>query len=106
VRDGGREEARRLTPAGADPGPSAAADRPGCPSSRDARQGLVTVNADLARLQAAQVKADAVVRALAEAPDGPHLVVAVTDPITGNRLGTCFVTYQTGDVPRLRLVAA
>ncbi|MFJ4925318.1 hypothetical protein [Streptomyces sp. NPDC088736] len=61
---------------------------------------------ELARLQAAQAKADAVVRALAEAPDGPHLLVAVTDPVTGTRLATCFVTYQTGDVPRLRLVAA
>lgn len=64
------------------------------------------MNADLARLKAAQAKADAVRASLAEAPDGPHLLVAVTDPETGQRLATCFVNYQTGDVPRLRLVAA
>ncbi|MFD1277412.1 hypothetical protein [Streptomyces kaempferi] len=65
------------------------------------------MNAGLARLKAAQAKADAVVRMVADTPDsGPMLLVTVTDPETGDRLATCFVTYQTGDVPRLRLVAA
>lgn len=65
------------------------------------------MNADLARLTAAQAAADAVVRTVGDIPDGsPMLLVAVTDPETSTRLATCFVTYQTGDVPRLRLVTS
>jgi hypothetical protein len=60
------------------------------------------VSADLARLEAAQAKADAVVGVVAEAPDGLLLQVAVTDVDTGQRLATCFVTYQPET--RLRVV--
>jgi predicted transcriptional regulator len=67
---------------------------------------VVTVTADLARLTAAQAKADEVVAAIAETPDGgPLLRVAVTDAETGQRLATCFVTYQVDGAP-LRLVAS
>lgn len=68
------------------------------------------MSADLARLTAAQAKADAVVRAVGEPIDGgPRLRVAVTDVETGNRLATCFVSYQIVDQasgPNLRLVAS
>ncbi|MFD6490300.1 hypothetical protein [Streptomyces sp. NPDC060188] len=56
-------------------------------------------------MKAAQAKANAVAASLAEAPDGPYLVVAVTDPVTGNRLRTFFVTYEV-PVPQLHLVAS
>lgn len=50
---------------------------------------------DLARLTAAQPKADEVAAQIAEAPDaGPLLRVAVTDVETGQRLATGFVNYQ------------
>lgn len=62
------------------------------------------MNADLIRLSAAQAKADEVIRAVAEAPDGGRLLrVAVTDVETGQRLATGIVNYQT-DGPSLRLV--
>ncbi|MEU1443080.1 hypothetical protein [Streptomyces mirabilis] len=65
------------------------------------------MSADLARLTAAQDAADAVVRTVGDTPDGsPMLLVAVIDPETNTRLATCFVTYQTGDIPPLRLVAS
>jgi hypothetical protein len=65
------------------------------------------VTADLARLTAAQAKADEVVAAIAEAPDGgPLLRVAVTDVETGQRLAIGFVTYQVDGAPQLRLVAS
>jgi hypothetical protein len=67
---------------------------------------VVTVTADLARLTAAQAKADEVVAAIAETPDGPLLGVAVTDLETNTRLATCFVTYQIDGAPQLRLVAS
>lgn len=64
------------------------------------------MSADLVRLSAAQAKADEVVASVAEAPDSDRLLrVAVTDPETGQRLGTCFVNYQT-EGPQLRLVAS
>jgi hypothetical protein len=62
------------------------------------------VTADVARLTAAQAKADAVIRAVAEAPAGLLLRVAVTDVETGQRIATCFVTYQVDGAPSLRLV--
>jgi hypothetical protein len=62
------------------------------------------VSAELARLTAAQAKADQVVRAVGETPDlGPLLLVAVTDPETNTRLATCFVNYRPAG-PALRLV--
>jgi predicted transcriptional regulator len=64
------------------------------------------MTADLARMLAAQAAADKVVRAVADTPDGsPVLLVAVTDPETGQRLATGFVTYQTVPAP-LRLVTS
>lgn len=63
------------------------------------------MTADLARLTAAQAKADEVRAAIAETPDGPMLRVAVTDVETGQRLATCFVTYQVNGAP-LRLVTS
>ncbi|MFG3585083.1 hypothetical protein [Streptomyces sp. NPDC047990] len=65
------------------------------------------MTADLARLRAAQAKADAVVRAVADTPDGgPMLFVAVVDPETNTRLANCFVSYRPDDLPRLRLVTS
>ncbi|KAB1979473.1 hypothetical protein [Streptomyces triticiradicis] len=63
------------------------------------------MNAELARQSAAQAKADAVVRSVAEAPEGLLLQISVTDPETGQRLATGFVTYSV-DAPVLRLVAS
>lgn len=66
----------------------------------------MTVTADLARLTAAQAKADELVRTVADTPDGgPLLRVAVTDIETGQRMATCFVTYQVDGAP-LRLVTS
>jgi hypothetical protein len=64
------------------------------------------MTADLARLTAAQAKADELVAAIAETPDGPMLRVAVTDVETGQRLATGFVTYQVDGAPQLRLAAS
>ncbi|CAM5602685.1 hypothetical protein [Streptomyces coeruleorubidus] len=62
------------------------------------------MSADLARLTAAQAKADAVVRQVGELPGaGPLLRVSVTDVETGQRLATCFVNYEPEPTP-LRLV--
>lgn len=59
-----------------------------------------------ARLTAAQAKADEVVAAIAEAPDGGRLLrVAVTDVETGQRMATAFVTYSVDGAP-LRLVTS
>ena len=63
------------------------------------------MNADLARLAAAQAKADELIASVAETPDGPLLRVAVTDVESGQRLATCFVTYQVDGAP-LRLVTS
>ena len=64
------------------------------------------MNADLERLTAAQAKAEEVIAAVAEPIDSGRLLrVAVTDVETGQRLGTCFVNYQT-DGPQLRVVAS
>ncbi|MEU9470449.1 hypothetical protein AB0D78_28295 [Streptomyces avermitilis] len=60
--------------------------------------------AECARLEAAQAKADAVIAAVAEAPNGQLLQVAVTDCTTGQRLATGFVTYQVDT--KLRLVTS
>ncbi|GHD70316.1 hypothetical protein GCM10010317_077380 [Streptomyces mirabilis] len=60
---------------------------------------------DLARLTAAQAKADELIASVAETPDGPLLRVAVTDVATGQRLATGFVTYQVAGAP-LRLVTS
>ncbi|MER5875494.1 hypothetical protein ABT119_06135 [Streptomyces sp. NPDC001910] len=65
----------------------------------------MTVSPDLDRLTAAQAKADEVVRSVAETPEGLLLRVSVTDPETGNRLATGFVTYSVDSAP-LRLVAS
>ena len=65
------------------------------------------MTADLARLTAAQAKADELIAAIAETPDGgPLLRVAVTDVETGQRMATCFVTYQADGAWQLRLVAS
>jgi hypothetical protein len=63
------------------------------------------VTADLARLTAAQEKADEVIRQVAEAPDGLLLRVSVTDVETGQRLATGFVTYEPAPA-LLRLVTS
>jgi hypothetical protein len=64
------------------------------------------VTADLDVLRAAQAKADAVIRALAEAPGaGPMLRVSVTDPATGRRLATGFVSYEAPTARHLRPVS-
>jgi hypothetical protein len=65
------------------------------------------VSAEVARLVAAQAKADATVRLVADHDGGPglRLMVAVIDPATNTRLATGFVTYETGPVPGLRLVS-
>jgi hypothetical protein len=62
--------------------------------------------ADLDLLRAAQEKADAVIRAVADHDfgAGPYLMVSVTDPATGQRLATGFVAY--GPARHLRLVEA
>jgi len=63
------------------------------------------VSADLARLEAAQSKADEVIRTLGEPIDGrPMLRIAVTDPETNTRLATGFVSYEITDRASLRLV--
>lgn len=61
------------------------------------------MTADLARHLAAQAKADEVIRAIAEAPEGLLLRVSVTDVETGQRLATGFVTYPA-PATTLRLV--
>lgn len=61
---------------------------------------------DLDRLTAAQAKADEVIAAVAEAPEGWLLRVSVTDPETGQRLATGFVSYEVPGVRHLRLVAS
>ncbi|MFF4536572.1 hypothetical protein [Streptomyces aureus] len=63
------------------------------------------MSAELARLTAAQAKADEVVRSVAEVPEGLVLRVSVTDPESGLRLATGFVTYSVDSTP-LRLVAS
>ena len=73
-----------------------------CRAAESAARGRVT--ADLDRLTAAQAKADELVAGIAEAPEpGRHLLVAITDPVTQQRLGTCFVNYATTG-QHLRLV--
>jgi hypothetical protein len=63
------------------------------------------VSPEAARLAAAQAKADAVIAAVADLPDArPMLRVSVTDLVTGQRLATGFVHYDTGSAPVLRLV--
>lgn len=61
------------------------------------------MTAEQARQAAAQARADEVVRAVADVPDGgPMLRVSVTDPETGQRLATGFVTVRA--TPGLRLI--
>ena len=63
------------------------------------------MTAELEALRAAQAKADAVIRAVAESPTvGPMLRVSVTDPATGQRLATGFVSYEAPTVRHLRPV--
>ncbi|MFI9598897.1 hypothetical protein ACIHCX_03280 [Streptomyces sp. NPDC052043] len=63
------------------------------------------MSAELDRLTAAQAKADEVIGSVAELLDGsPLLRVSVTDVATGQRLGTCFVTYQPAGRRHLELV--
>lgn len=62
------------------------------------------MSAEVARLDAAQAKADAVAASVGEMPEaGPLLRVAISDAETGQRLATCFVNFQVGPAP-LRLV--
>jgi hypothetical protein len=62
------------------------------------------VTADLARLMAAQTKADEIAATVGELPEaGPLLRVAVTDVETGQRMSTCFVNVPAVAAP-LRLV--
>ena len=75
-----------------------------CRAAESAARGQVTVNLD--HLSAAQAKADELVAGIAEAPEpGRHLLVAITDPVTRQRLATCFVNYATAGT-RLRLVTS
>lgn len=54
----------------------------------------MTVADDLARMAAAQQKADEVIARVAEPVDGERLLtVSVSDPATGQRLATGFVNY-------------
>ena len=64
------------------------------------------MTAGLARLDAAQAKADAVAASVGDWPGvGPRLLVAVIDPVTNTRLATCFVSYSVDGAARpLRLV--
>lgn len=63
------------------------------------------MTAELARIVAAQAKADEIARAVGETIEGgPLLRIAVTDPVTNTRLATCFVNYQPGPDRSLRLV--
>lgn len=59
------------------------------------------MTADLARMRAAQAKADQVVRTVADFDGGssPRLLVAVIDPETNTRLATGFVAYQSAGRP-------
>ncbi|MFI1166531.1 hypothetical protein ACH4UM_23745 [Streptomyces sp. NPDC020801] len=53
------------------------------------------MTAEIKRLSAAQKKADEVIAKVAEPIDSGQLLrVAVTDVETGQRLGTCFVSYE------------
>ncbi|MFG2352609.1 hypothetical protein [Streptomyces sp. NPDC048521] len=53
---------------------------------------------EIERLTAAQVKADEVIRAVGETPDGGRLLrVAVTDTETEQRLATGFVNYRVDE---------
>ncbi|MFJ6566593.1 hypothetical protein ACIQNU_04185 [Streptomyces sp. NPDC091292] len=57
------------------------------------------MSAEVGRLRAAQTVADDVIRMVATAPDsGLLLQVSVTDPVTGQRLATGFVSYQVDGV--------
>ena len=59
---------------------------------------------ELARHMAAREKADQVIAAVAEAPDGGLLLrVSVTDVDSGEVLATCFVNYQPNGT-RLQIV--
>lgn len=61
------------------------------------------MSVDLERLMAAQAKADELAVQVGEPlSDGPHIRVAFTDAATGQRLATCFVTYQAPAVRHLR----
>ncbi|MEU5247310.1 hypothetical protein AB0G81_24970 [Streptomyces asoensis] len=63
------------------------------------------MSAELARLTAAQSKADEVIRAVGTPVDGrPMLRIAVTDPETDTRLATGFVSYEVEVAPVLRAV--
>lgn len=64
------------------------------------------MTAELARLAAAQAKADEVLRTVAEPIGGGLLLrIAVTDAETGQRLATGFVSYEVSTGPQLRVVA-
>lgn len=59
------------------------------------------MSAELARLTAAQAKADEVIRTIAEPIDGSQLLrIAVTDVETEQRLATGFVNYQAEQMMR------
>lgn len=54
------------------------------------------MSAELARLDAAQAKADAIALQVADhdGSDAPRLLVAVIDPVTQTRLATAFAAYE------------
>lgn len=61
---------------------------------------------EVARLLAAQAKADEVVASVATAPEGRLLRVSVTDVETNQRLATGFVSYELAPAdPVLRVVS-
>ena len=58
------------------------------------------------RLMVARAVADAVIRSVAETPEGEHLIrLSAMDVTTGERLATGFVNYNVGG-PQLRLVVS
>ncbi|MFJ2961199.1 hypothetical protein ACIPIC_02680 [Streptomyces collinus] len=64
------------------------------------------MTAELARLGAAQAKADALAASVGDWDGvGPRLLVPIIDPETNTRLATCFVSYCVDGAARpLRLV--
>ncbi|AWT42584.1 hypothetical protein [Streptomyces actuosus] len=67
---------------------------------------MTVSSAEAERLMVARAVADAVIRSVAETPEGEHLIrVSATDVQTGERLATGFVNYSVG-ASHLRLVVS
>jgi predicted transcriptional regulator len=65
---------------------------------------VVIMSVETDRLKAAQAKADEIIRAVGETPDGDLLLrIAVTDTVTGQRMATGFANYAVGDGPQPEL---